>query len=86
MHCEVDGPYDMHWYKDDVIPSNKQQSLTQRLNNFKRRVTLEIKNFGEKDQGLFICRVRRPLVNWVATDKVRIKMKGNATPFPEVLS
>ena len=45
--------------------------------NYTRQVELEVKNFNKVDEGLYICRVNRPLVNWVATDEVQITMKGN---------
>ena len=79
MVCEVDGPYNMYWYKDVVMPGKEPNCITKRIANYKKQCTLEIKDFSKEDEALYICQVTRPLVNWVATDEVRLTMKGNVT-------
>jgi hypothetical protein len=78
--CEVEGVYDMHWYR--VARNSSKTSMQSEDESFWKngfwftRRRLQIFNFTRADEDLYMCIIRRSTDNYVAEKEIFLALKG----------
>ena len=72
--CEVYGPYGLKWYKVglDMNLNAVEEQIDKKVN----KKTLVIPRVTYKDDGIYVCEIKRFIVNYVANNTIVVKSQG----------